>query len=516
MSAGRASGLSALEVGALVAELAPLVVGANVAELVALPPRDLVLYFKFESSSDGRTLVRKLHLSADGDCPRLYLQTARQERPDGPAGPFFRRCAEELAGARLRRISQAGRDRIVLLEFEDAIRGERRTLVAELVGRHSNLVLLGPADKVLDVLVPPPGAAKSAPRLQLGAPWTPPPGSPRESAGEPGLAARLGPPPEAIEARADSAAPLSFLVQEVLGRAVAELASARARRDLMERVARKLERSESLVRGLEQRLAASSNADSVREDGEALKASMHLVQRGMDAVSVPDPFSLEPRERRIELDPRRSARENVELVFERYKKLVRARETVERELELAREKLAGLRAIAAACEDAAGDAAALEERAIAQGLLERAQVTVEERERKAPEPRKPYKLFHGKNGAEIRVGRNASDNDDLTFHHSKGGDLWLHTADSPGSHVILVLDKGAEPDPEDLLDAAHLAAHFSPLRDATRVNVHVARRKEVHKPRGAKPGLVTLSGGKVLALRMQPERLRRLLDPARA
>ncbi|MFM7298570.1 MAG: NFACT RNA binding domain-containing protein, partial [Planctomycetota bacterium] len=134
----------------------------------------------------------------------------------------------------------------------------------------------------------------------------------------------------------------------------------------------------------------------------------------------------------------------------------------------------------------------------------------------APEPRKPYKLFRGKNGAEIRVGRNASDNDDLTFHHSKGGDLWLHTADSPGSHVILVLDKGAEPDPEDLLDAAHLAAHFSPLRDATRVNVHVARRKEVHKPRGAKPGLVTLSGGKVLALRMQPERLRRLLDPARA
>ena len=58
MSAPRASGLSALEVGALVAELAPLVVGAHVAELVALPPRDLVLYFKFEASSDGRTLVR--------------------------------------------------------------------------------------------------------------------------------------------------------------------------------------------------------------------------------------------------------------------------------------------------------------------------------------------------------------------------------------------------------------------------------------------------------------------------
>jgi hypothetical protein len=54
------------------------------------------------------------------------------------------------------------------------------------------------------------------------------------------------------------------------------------------------------------------------------------------------------------------------------------------------------------------------------------------------------------------------------------------------------------------------------MRDATRANVHVARRKEVHKPRGAKPGLVSLSGGKVLAVRLQPERVRRLLESIRA
>jgi predicted ribosome quality control (RQC) complex YloA/Tae2 family protein len=206
----------------------------------------------------------------------------------------------------------------------------------------------------------------------------------------------------------------------------------------------------------------------------------------------------------------------VELVFERYKKLLRARESVERELELARERLGHLSELCVRCADPASDARALEARALSLGVLEPQQATSEERERKAPEPRKPYKLFRGRNGAEIRVGRNAADNDDLTFHHSKGGDLWLHTADCPGSHVILCLDKGAEPDPEDLLDAAHLAAHFSPMREATKVNVHVARRKEVHKPKGAKPGLVTLSGGKVVALRMQPERLRRLLDPTRA
>ncbi len=75
--------------------------------------------------------------------------------------------------------------------------------------------------------------------------------------------------------------------------------------------------------------------------------------------------------------------------------------------------------------------------------------------------------------------------------------------------------RNVQPDPEEVLDAAHLAVHFSPLKGARRADVHVARRKEVHKPRGAPAGLVTLSGGRNLAVRLQPERLERLLSPER-
>ena len=109
------------------------------------------------------------------------------------------------------------------------------------------------------------------------------------------------------------------------------------------------------------------------------------------------------------------------------------------------------------------------------------------------------------------MGRSARDNDELTFRASRGNDLWLHTADTPGSHVILVVAKGAEPDPEEVLDAAHLAVHFSPKRGAGRVDVHVARRKLVSKPRRAPAGLVPLSGGKVKRVRLEPERLERRL-----
>ena len=133
----------------------------------------------------------------------------------------------------------------------------------------------------------------------------------------------------------------------------------------------------------------------------------------------------------------------------------------------------------------------------------------------APAARLPYLRFAALKGSEIRVGRSARDNDRLTFREARGNDLWLHTADSPGSHVVLRLEKGHEPDDEELLDAAHLAVHFSPLRGAPRVDVHVARQKEVHKPRKAPAGLVTLSGGKVLRLRVEPARLARVLATRR-
>jgi predicted ribosome quality control (RQC) complex YloA/Tae2 family protein len=153
------------------------------------------------------------------------------------------------------------------------------------------------------------------------------------------------------------------------------------------------------------------------------------------------------------------------------------------------------------------------------GLLDPPQ-EADPRRRKAPAPRLPYRAFEGVRGTEIRVGRSARDNDTLSLKLCNGNDLWLHTADAPGSHVVLRTSvkargkgRGREPeaDPEELLDAAHLAVHFSPLQGAEKADVHVCACKQVHKPKGAKPGLVTLSGGRILQVRMQPERLERLL-----
>ena len=166
---------------------------------------------------------------------------------------------------------------------------------------------------------------------------------------------------------------------------------------------------------------------------------------------------------------------------------MRAKQNVEGELALAREKVKALEAFIERAHRFDCDPWAMADEGRELGLLDREQVA-DVRRRKAPPARKPYREFTTSSGSAVLVGRSAADNDELTLRVARGNDLWLHTRDAPGSHVVLRLARGAEPDEEDVLDAAHLAAHFSPLRESRRVAIHVARRKRVHKPRGPNPG----------------------------
>lgn len=505
--------LSARHVGELVAEIAPLVRGARVLELRAAPPRDLALVLEVEGAERPRRLV----LSANPDAARLHLARERFPAHTGSVGPFFQRAAAELEGATLRTLEQVRADRIALLEFRPTPSGQRRALLVELFGRRANLVLLGPDDRVLELAVPA-GTGADA-RLAVGRPWQPPggrAGAPSEPG--PSLAESLPEPPEPPGPRADrepALAPLSWRVEAALGEQAEHARNDALRRDLVARTTRRLGRARALVVGLERRRDASEGAERVQQDGELVKGSLDRVPRGADSVELADWFTPDAPPRRIELDPALPPRANAERLFERARKLLRARANLGEELGRARARVAALEDLLERLREGSDAPDALQALALERGLLDERQEP-DARKRPAPRPRLPYRSFRGALGSEIRVGRNARDNDALTFRHARGNDLWLHTADAPGSHVVLCGLREREPDEEELLDAAHLAVHFSPLRGRDRAAVHVARRKFVHKPRGAKPGLVTLSGGRVLNLRLQPERLERLLRTDRA
>lgn len=108
----------------------------------------------------------------------------------------------------------------------------------------------------------------------------------------------------------------------------------------------------------------------------------------------------------------------------------------------------------------------------------------------------PY-VFHTKEGVEILVGKNNMQNDRLTFKTAEPTDLWLHTKDIPGSHVIVRL-QGAEIDDDTLETAAEIAAYFSKAKDSSTVPVDYVPQRYVKKPSGAKPGFVIFTHQKTI------------------
>jgi len=95
-------------------------------------------------------------------------------------------------------------------------------------------------------------------------------------------------------------------------------------------------------------------------------------------------------------------------------------------------------------------------------------------------------------GWHIWAGRTSRDNDKLSVKVARGNDWWFHVKGSPGSHVVLFVRDGVEPPSEVIKAAAAVAAWHSKQRNGGRVAVNATRAQNVSKPRGAKPGLVTI------------------------
>ena len=97
--------------------------------------------------------------------------------------------------------------------------------------------------------------------------------------------------------------------------------------------------------------------------------------------------------------------------------------------------------------------------------------------------------FRSSAGLRISVGRNHYQNDALTCRQAYKSDIWLHTQKIHGAHVILWA-QGQEPDAQSLTEAAMLAAYYSQAKDGKNVPVDYTPVKYVHKPNGARPGMV--------------------------
>ena len=277
-------------------------------------------------------------------------------------------------------------------------------------------------------------------------------------------------------------------------RALARAALSKERRRLGRRI-------EAIRGDLAKGVAAAERAAEARW----FVAAASSARRGARELTATDATTGEPIS--LPLDPARPAREQLEAIFASARRMQRGAEIARARLS---EAEASLEAVAAKLGRVEAATTPDELDAVLEGE-ERTQAPVPRPQRGKPTKRRPYRLFTSSLGAPILVGKRASDNDALTFKVARPRDLWLHARGIEGAHVVLPLSKGKEPTASDLVDAAHLAAHFSGRRGEPTVEVDYATRGHVRKPRGSPPGLVVLDHGKTLLVRVEPDRLKKLL-----
>ena len=110
----------------------------------------------------------------------------------------------------------------------------------------------------------------------------------------------------------------------------------------------------------------------------------------------------------------------------------------------------------------------------------------------------PYHEFHAANGRVFLVGKEAHDNDELTFKIAMPHDLWFHAKDYHGSHIIMRMKKGEEPKQQDILTACALAILYSKAKNSKCGEVWFTARKNVSKHKGMTAGLVNFKNAKVI------------------
>ena len=100
---------------------------------------------------------------------------------------------------------------------------------------------------------------------------------------------------------------------------------------------------------------------------------------------------------------------------------------------------------------------------------------------------------------DVYVGKNNKENDWLTFTFANKNDIWLHTKDIQGSHVILK-NSGQNVSDDTLVKCAKLAVEHSKAKFSSNVPVDYCKVQYVKKPNGAKPGMVIFTNNKTISV----------------
>ncbi len=426
-----------------------------------------------------------LLLSPDRAMPRLHLVSSKPAAGNPPHG-FILFLRSHVFGARVTGVGLVNQDRIVEIRFSR--QGKEYLLIFELFGSSANLVLADPSSTILAVYSPVPPAEKVdrplLPGLSYNAPERPHNTGFQRSDLISGFDA--GPSP-------NRAAELYY------DRLIEQRHIATLRTGLSSRIRRDLSKTVRLMNALSGDLQSADRVDEYRQAGDLVLAHLKELKTGMERADL---TGYDGRTVTVTLDPKRSPSGNAEFYFKKFKKARKGRDIIAGRLQQSVDQASFLKSLLHEVEQArdVDTLMSIGSGYVAEGLFEKKTVLNKKTRQGIASPAIRKIIF---NGWEILVGKSAAGNDHLTMKMARPDDLWLHAEGMPGSHVLIRNPNAVGIPPEVLLKAAALAAFHSKGRNAGKVPVTYTRAGLVKKPKGAKPGLVTLQERK--SLMVKPE-----------
>jgi len=479
--------LNLVDLETVLAEIQPVLTGGWIQKIHQ--PFDLAL--TLDVRSPGASII--VYVCAEPRLARLHFVSKKYPNPPTPP-PFCQFLRSHLEGGRIEEITQHPGDRLVYIQIRKDEQAYK--LVIALLGNRANVLLLNERHLLLRSL--------KESRFKIGERFVPPP-------------TRSSPTPQSlsilpereiekasqVEESFASTYPVSSAMEIYYDKKEHEDNQHRLHDQQLAHAKKSLKLAKGKLHALQEDLQKAERYREYARYGELMKSALHDLHKGQVNATLTDYCDPTLPTLTLPLDPAKDPVQNMEDYFRKHHKYLGAQEHLLPRIAKQRQTIENLEE----------HLSQIEQGIIDPGFSPKGTKKLQPAPRPLkipPMPAQGYRSYTSADGIAILVGKTAKDNDHLTFKVSKPDDLWLHARGTPGSHVIVRLEKGQTVPHETLKDAATLTLWFSDLRKSGKGEVIYTLRKFVKKAKGQKPGAVHVTRDKSMWIECKEERLERL------
>ncbi len=546
----------------IVTELCDKIIGGKI-DKIHQPEKDEIIL-----AVRTREGLFRVLLSAANSNPRIHLTEISRQNPI-TAPLFCMLMRKHLSGGKIIAITQAGFDRVVKIDIEcynEMGDLTQKSLIIEIMGRHSNIILTQNDNKIIDSIKHIDFTTSAVRQVLPALIYELPPKQNKTNpcdADEVLLAQKLAqastdtPPDKLLLSEFVGMSPLlareivfrntdstgiddfahktiqfinDFLANPFGGQVVLDIDTEKpiafscvqltqynglskfknyrslsqavesffATRDAHDRLTQKsagtvklinnnIERCQKKIALHTESIRKAQNRDKYKIFGDLLTANLYKIEANQECIEVENYYSEDLEKIEIPLKPELSPSKNAQRYYKLYTKAKATEEHASEQLKNAETELEYLETVLDAVSRATeySDISEIREELAEQGYIPQNGSKKKKKEKKSA----PIE-FLSSDGYTILVGRNNRQNDELTIKSAFSTDMWLHTKNIPGSHVLIRTNGIGEVPDNTLVEAATIAAYFSKAKCGTGIPVDYTLIKNIRKPNGSKPGFV--------------------------